>query len=313
MIIGAGVSGAGALSLTGAATATVAGGLVVGQAGTGTLTLSGGGSLASDTLLVGAQPGSTGQIAVGGGGSGLAAQTITDGVGGRAAIAIASGGLVTAVQGVTIGTGGTLAVQSGGSLVAAALTSAGQITGAGLVTAATLVNTGTITASGGTLAINASLLGTGTLAIARGAELYLAGGIAAGETIDFLPGSGTVVIGSPALFSGGTIVGFVPGDRILLAGTANVAESYNPTSGTLLLSTSGAAISLHVNGMHAAADFLGVTGPTPALSGMGHVSTPAGSTGSAKAIGNSGAGAAAMHLDGPAGLTLSGLLTGPVM
>lgn len=313
VIIGAGVSGAGALSLTGAATATVAGGLVVGQAGTGTLTLSGGGSLASDTLLVGAQPGSTGQIAVGGGGSGLAAQTITDGVGGRAAIAIASGGLVTAVQGVTIGTGGTLAVQSGGSLVAAALTSAGQITGAGLVTAATLVNTGTITASGGTLAINASLLGTGTLAIARGAELYLAGGIAAGETIDFLPGSGTVVIGSPALFSGGTIVGFVPGDRILLAGTANVAESYNPTSGTLLLSTSGAAISLHVNGMHAAADFLGVTGPTPALSGMGHVSTPAGSTGSAKAIGNSGAGAAAMHLDGPAGLTLSGLLTGPVM
>ncbi len=272
----------------------------VGGGGSGSITIGAGG-----TLTVGTQPGnaalllglprSSGSLAVGAGGSlnaKQAAVTVGAGgqgvlslnggtasagavtVGGAGSIAVGGGATLSVTQAITIAAAGALTLQSG-RVAAAQVANAGRITGAGTIAQAAVVNTGTVTAALGTLVVEGSVAGTGTLAIGPQANLQLDAGIGAGQTIAFQGGTGTLTIEAPPTFAG-TIAGFGAGDRIALAATGPVSQTWDAASGTLRLTGGGQSIGLHISGTHTAADF--ATAIIPIGVPSGGAAVPAGGT-----------------------------------
>ena len=283
---------AGTLSVNGGSIAAGAS-LVAGTGGggSGTVTIGAGGVLTLGTQPGGGAllglPGSSGSLSIGAGGSldaGQAALMVGAGgqgmlalnagsasagliaVGAAGTVVVASGASLSVAQSVSIASGGTLALQSG-QVAAAQLANAGRITGAGTIAPAAVVNTGTVCAASGTLVLQGSVTGAGTLAIGPQASLQLNAGIAAGQTIAFQGSTGTLTIEAPTSFAG-TIAGFGAGDRIAVAAAGPLSQAWDAASGTLRLTGAGQSIALHVTGAHTAADFAASVIPLGMVSGV---------------------------------------------
>jgi hypothetical protein len=109
----------------------------------------------------------------------------------------------------------------------------GEILGTGQVMAP-VVNSGLIEAQGGTLSIQGSVLGAGTLLIEAGATLDLPRAVSAGQTVSFASNKGTLRLGQPSSFAG-TIAQFVGGDVVDLPGRA--LTSIAISGGDLVMTT----------------------------------------------------------------------------
>ncbi|MBV8613858.1 MAG: hypothetical protein JOY66_08825 [Acetobacteraceae bacterium] len=284
---------AGTLSVNGGSIAAGAS-LVAGTGGggSGSVTIGAGGVLTLGTQAGGAAvllglPGSSGSLSIGAGGSlsaGQAALTVGAGgqgvltlnagtatvgtatVGTAGTVVVAGGASLSVAQSVSIAPAGTLTLQSG-QVAAAQLANAGRITGAGTIAPAAVMNTGTVAAASGTLVLAGSVAGTGTLAIGPQANLQLNAGIAAGQTIAFQGGTGTLTIEAPTSFAG-TIAAFSAGDRIAVAAAGPLSQAWDAASGTLRLTSAGQTIALHVTGAHTAADFAAAVIPLGIPSGV---------------------------------------------
>ena len=152
---------------------------------------------------------------------------------GGPAWAIQSGTTALAAELTSIGTAGVLQLDlgatfdspntfrndgvldmAGGDFSASTLTLAatGTISGFGTV-AATILDAGSIHAANGHLLLSQGVNGSGTITIASGATLELAGTVQSGITIEFAGPSATLIEDNPASF-GGAVIGFTQSDAI---------------------------------------------------------------------------------------------------
>ena len=134
-----------------------------------------------------------------------------------------------------------------------------QVTGVGTITATTIGNAGLIIASGGTLAVEGSITGTGTLRIQAGATLVLGGSAVATQTTQFESGANTLVLGDAA-HDMTYIHDFAAGDVIDLLSNPSTKLSYATGALTVLNGTTQVA-KLQIKGSYSAANFkLGTDG-----------------------------------------------------
>jgi hypothetical protein len=119
-----------------------------------------------------------------------------------------------------------------------------------------LTNTGTMTATGALLQIQTGITGTGALDVGSGGTVLLNAGADAGQTLDFLAGSGALDLATPAAFAG-TIEGFKHGNLIDLQGkpfTSFTTEKF--ANGTLTVKNGATTVaSLHFAGSYTTASF----------------------------------------------------------
>ncbi len=148
---------------------------------------------------------------------------------------VADGGSIGA-QAMTLG-GGTLTVDGAGGIIlggtvaqegAIVIGGAGALSGHGMLRA-DLAVAGTLTASGGLLGIFGAVMDSGTMAIAGGATLYLAGSVAATTTLAFAAATSvaTLELFAPASCAA-TISGIAFGDVIDLAGITLGPSGWQP-------------------------------------------------------------------------------------
>jgi hypothetical protein len=167
-------------------------------------------------------------------------------------VQIASGGLIHVADeengGKTVLTAGSLNVretltQYGGS----------EITGYGTITAATIANAGLIVASGGTLMVNGSITGTGTMQIASGAALELNGSAVATQNIMFGANANKLLLETPSGVAA-HILDFATGDTIDLLSTASTKLAY--AAGVLTVDNGTKVVAkLEVKGSYTTANF----------------------------------------------------------
>ncbi|HTZ71523.1 MAG TPA: hypothetical protein VMB71_12790 [Acetobacteraceae bacterium] len=125
---------------------------------------------------------------------------------------------------------------------------AGALTFLGAVT-----NNGTISATGAVASFTAAVSGTGALDIGAGGAISLLAGAGAGQTVDFLGGTGLLDLTKPKTFSG-TIAGFGAGSVIDLLKTP--ADSLTYKKGVLkILDGTKTEATLQFNGNYTAANF----------------------------------------------------------
>jgi hypothetical protein len=165
---------------------------------------------------------------------------------------IVSGGLVHVADdenaGKTVLAAGSLNVremltQYGGS----------EITGYGTITAATIANAGLIVASGGTLMVNGSITGTGSMQIASGAALELNGSAVATQNIQFGANANKLLLETPSA-TAAHILDFATGDTIDLLSKTSTKLAY--TSGLLTVSNGTTLVAkLEVKGSYTTANF----------------------------------------------------------
>jgi hypothetical protein len=116
-----------------------------------------------------------------------------------------------------------------------------------------LTNTGTMTAAGALLQIQNGITGTGALDVGSGGTVLLTTGKDAGQTLDFLAGSGALDLATPAAFAG-TIEGFKHGNLIDLMGKSET--SFKFASGTLTVKNGATPVaSLHFAGSYTTGSF----------------------------------------------------------
>jgi hypothetical protein len=130
----------------------------------------------------------------------------------------------------------------------------GVLIGSGsMVFMGSAANNGTIDAAGGSAVFNTAVSGTGTLEVGPTGTLSLLAGAGAGQTVDFLAGTGLVDLSTPLAF-GGTIAGFGGGDVIDLIGTPESSFSYANNTLTVLNGTTEVA-ALKFAGAYQQSDF----------------------------------------------------------
>jgi T5SS/PEP-CTERM-associated repeat protein len=219
-----GDSGQGSASVAGTLTDT--GTLQIGTRGQGSLAVAG--TLTAAELDLGTGVGSTGTVDVSGGvtltGAWLLGEQGT-GIG-----TVESTGIVTASL-LAVGATGTLTLAGGAVHAPGTITIAagGSASGAGMLDGP-LLNNGTVLASlaGQTLSVTGAATGSGTMKIADGATLAVAGAVAAQQHVTLGATGATLVLGDAGGFAG-TIDGFVQGDTIALLnadiGSASVSGS----------------------------------------------------------------------------------------
>jgi T5SS/PEP-CTERM-associated repeat protein len=128
-----------------------------------------------------------------------------------------------------------------------------EITGYGTITATTLGNAGHIVASGGTLVVNGSITGTGTMQITSGAAMELGGSAVATQNILFGANANKLLLEKPSSVAA-HILDFAAGDSIDLLSTAATKLTY--TTGLLTVSNGTTLVAkLGVKGTYAAANF----------------------------------------------------------
>ncbi|MBN9510112.1 MAG: hypothetical protein J0I21_13490 [Alphaproteobacteria bacterium] len=178
-------------SVTTSGTVALAGSLSAGRVTqSGHLSVAAGGTLSAGTISL------AGELSALGGG-----------VVAAGAVSLAGGTLAPdGLSGVAIGTG---IAGSGGAI---ALGSDGTLSGAGRIAATLAGAGGTVRATGGLLALFGAANGSGTLAIATGATLFLGGAVAAGYTADFLGAGATLDLFAPGSGFAGTLENFGWGD-----------------------------------------------------------------------------------------------------
>jgi hypothetical protein len=123
---------------------------------------------------------------------------------------------------------GSLSATGGGSEhISAAFTNTGAVSAASgtLEFLGNVSNHGTIDAASGLVSFQTSVGGAGALQIGATGTLSLALGAGAGQTVDFLAGTGLLDLAQPTNFSG-TISGFAAGDRIDLLNTPETSYLY---------------------------------------------------------------------------------------
>jgi hypothetical protein len=129
-----------------------------------------------------------------------------------------------------------------------ALISSGSMAFVGAAT-----NNGTIDAAGGTAIFSTAVAGTGTLDVDATGTLSLLAGAGAGQTVDFLAGTGLVDLSTPLAFAG-TIAGFGGSDVIDLIKTAETSFSYSGNVLTVINGTTEVA-ALKFAGTYQQSDF----------------------------------------------------------
>jgi hypothetical protein len=148
------------------------------------------------------------------------------------AVKVGNGGLIHVAD---VPLSGTLTLTAGSVNARAnfSLYGGGEVIGAGVVTATTVANAGLIVASGGTLAIDGSITGTGSEAMYAGATLELNGAVAASQAIAF-NGANTVLKLAQAASFKGYVTKFAAGDEIDLTGVAFKTGATATLSGNTL-------------------------------------------------------------------------------
>lgn len=201
--------------------------LIVGDTGSGQLVVTNGGTVdaGNDRIEIGNQNGGSGTVTVGGGNALLK--------GGILDIATPGAGSATGL--LTIGTGGTVMVSAvnvgnGGAIVLAGglldppstitIAAGGTISGYGTIDGSLVIG-GTVIASGGLLDITGSISGGGLLSVANGGALEVDGPVPVNTTIAFNGTAGIATVGSSFA---GTIVSFVQGDSLIIAGVTDVTS-----------------------------------------------------------------------------------------
>jgi T5SS/PEP-CTERM-associated repeat protein len=249
--------GAGALSVSSLAEATVLGQLTVGEFGTGTVSISGGGQVSVDSsgiysLIDGNAAGADGSVLITGAGSTL---TLNDGaqigITGAGSVSLQDGGVLDNTNtgvGVQVGEAGTVSLLGGTLLAGSTLTieAGGTLTGQGSVSASAVIDSGSINATGGTLAFIGAISGSGSLSISGNADLSLSttqgDGYTLANNLNFGAGGGTLTLGDVfggEVTGGGTISGWASGDYVVLP-NPTLENGYTPASesfanGTLTL------------------------------------------------------------------------------
>jgi hypothetical protein len=151
---------------------------------------------------------------------------------------------------------GTLAGNGAGTaeLDVAVINNANVSVGSGTLSfLSTLTNNGTIDASAGLLSVKDTVGGTGNLQIGATGTLSLLLGAGAGQTVDFLAGTGLLDLTKAINFTG-LITGFAGGDTIDLLKAPETSYGF---SNNVLTINDGANIeaSLHFSGGYTLADF----------------------------------------------------------
>jgi T5SS/PEP-CTERM-associated repeat protein len=227
-----------------------AGDLTVGAAGTGTLDAAGGSRLSvGGNLYLGTSAGASGQVTLSGGTAMTVAKAAFIGLGGTGTLRVDADSSFQAGTLLRIGDGGSL-VLAGGSVAAEgtspvscaagiSIMGGGTISGFGtLATAADgqFHDNGLIAADGGTLKIDATVVGLGAMRIdaastvAITGALRLTGGVyfaGAGAALDLAHGAAVAAV----------LSGFAAGDSIAMAGIDQAA--WNQATGVLTLSEAG--------------------------------------------------------------------------
>lgn len=155
-------------------------------------------------------------------------------------------------QGQLIASGGALDVAGGGSVTGAVTTNAG----ASLILAGGspgfVTNNGVIYDTSGLLSVNSNLSGSGTFVVQSGGTLNLASGLTTQEIV-FSGANATVDLVNPSNYKG-TLVGFGPGDSLIIKATADTATVVN--NDTLAVISAGSTIDTFVlGGTYAGATF----------------------------------------------------------
>ncbi len=213
--------------------------LVIGQAGQGQLRVIAGGSLvAQDTLAAATVSGSVGALSVDGAGSSIVATAgaLLNGLG-SATVAALNGGLFRTTS-LALSRNGTLSVDPTSRVIVGS--SAGEA-GAIRIDAGSVLSAqggrlvgpvslqGTLANAGGTLTIEGSVYGLGTLSL--GAGLVDNRGSFGSPTLRFTAPGAT--FRTSGLFGVGSVAGFQQGDSLILPGVTNAALSTTNGNTTL--------------------------------------------------------------------------------
>ena len=168
--------------------------------------------------------------------------------------------------------GGTTTLENGGVLDPPNITNDGLFkntsgTGASAV-AGSLVNTGTIETSSGALDLEGAVTGVGADTISGASTLEFESTLAAGQSVNFLGGGGTLDLTDPLGYQGSHIADFVAGDSVDLLGSWSLlhfSENSAGTLGTLTLRNGTNQIALNFVGDFAASAFQINSGATTAI------------------------------------------------
>jgi T5SS/PEP-CTERM-associated repeat protein len=235
----------------------------IGDNGTGTLNVIDGGSVKfGGDVDMGANAGAKGTLTIASAGSVLVAGALCIGGAsatsdGTASVSVGASGSLTVDHALVVGTGSQLNLAGGtvtGGVTADSIRTlaGGAISGYGTLAAPAIVDNGIIRASGGTLTVNANIIGAGSIQIAANSTASLTGGSLGLAGIAFAGADGTLVLAHGSEVTA-AISGFAIGDIIAMANVD--AVSFNAANGRLTLSDHNAQVeTLHLTG-----SFLGDT------------------------------------------------------
>ena len=252
------------LTAEGSGTWSLGGSSVFGDTNVSSGTLSVTGSLTSTTLEIEASAQFTDVGAVFVDGSATNAGNLT--INGVTMHVAGAGGTYTQLA------GGTTTLENGGELDPPNITNDGLFkntsgTGTSAV-AGSLLNMGTIETSSGALDIEGAVTGVGADTISGASTLKFELTLAAGQSINFLGGGGTLDLIDPLGYQGSHIADFVAGDTVDLLGSwslVHFSENLAETLGTLTLTNGANQIALNFVGDFAASAFQINSGATTAI------------------------------------------------
>ena len=155
----------------------------------------------------------------------------------------------------------TIEVGTPGNAAAGALTVDGgyTLTSNGGTIDGAVIDKGTLMAASGLTSVFGGITSSGVLDIGAGGTLFLAGSVAATNTVNFTASSGRLMLYGTGSGFAAPIAGMTAGDAIDISGvtiTGAVFTAINASKGTLTLSTNGVAVmTLTLSGAYAGAVF----------------------------------------------------------
>jgi Hint domain len=161
---------------------------------------------------------------------------------------------------ITVDATSTIEVGTPGNAAAGALTVDGgyYINSTGGTITGAVIDKGTLLATGGVTSVFGNITGTGLLNIGAGGTLFLAGSVAATNTVNFISNTGRLMLYGTSGFSA-AIAGLTSGDAIDISGvrlTGAVFTAISTSKGTLTLSNNGVSVmTLTLSGNYAGAIF----------------------------------------------------------